>query len=382
MSETSSLLTEKSVTIKSINTKGKPIVNTDKTNNLSRRDFLKLLGLGIVGAPLVLSEVEKLILSGFSVGLKHPGMTDSLVSGALAVCEKDRTSENPNFRPFVKIISEGIDAYTKQTGSKVIYKRSRDYHSREYYSDIIGNISDRINFPVLPKNMMEEFKDKLPYEAYHAYLQGEYRSTSFEDVYAIGSGFYERFKQKHSDLVMENGYIQDYTKYFEAMRNDAKNELQIIRQAVEQKRASERAPISSSYILEQFLEMNKGDLAASIYDTTIFLKFMARNNIETGAYLSEQSNVQWFQNNIRDEFQGFSFNSPSDDKSGVNLIGKPYHSWNLVSLLQFFPVEMVHASGTYRQMITLKEQGLGKTRADLQTLNDLRGTEHTLLSYT
>ena len=145
-------------------------------------------------------------------------------------------------------------------------------------------------------------------------------------------------------------------------------------------RKDSNKPVSASMVLEYFLEKNNGNLAQSVFDTALFLKFMARNNPETGSGTSE-FNETWIKENIQDEYQGPSYSNPSEGESLINLVGKPYHSWNLVSLLQFFPVELIQAGGVYRQAITFKDQGLGKTRSDLQTLSNLRKIEELLMTF-
>lgn len=150
---------------------------------------------------------------------------------------------------------------------------------------------------------------------------------------------------------------------------------------VERKKMEPQNPISSSGLLEYYLEKNSGDLAKSVYDTAIFLKFMARSDLKTGKASYDPSTVKWFQENIKDEHKGPSYQNSADNKTLINLVGKPYHSWNLIALIAVFPVEFIHAAGVYRQLVTLRDQGIDKTKADLQTLQDLRKTEEVFLSY-
>jgi len=110
---------------------------------------------------------------------------------------------------------------------------------------------------------------------------------------------------------------------------------------------------------------------------------MARNNSDTGDFVPNENNVNWYRQNIKDEYQGQNYTSTLEDekKSAINLIGKPYHSWNLVSMLQFLPVEVIRIGGIQKQLSTFSEQGLGKTRADIQTLDDLKKIESFLFSF-
>lgn len=108
---------------------------------------------------------------------------------------------------------------------------------------------------------------------------------------------------------------------------------------------------------------------------------MARNNTNTGDFSADDFNIKWYKQNIKDEYQGPTYISPPEGEPVINLIGKPYHSWNLVAMLQFVPLEVVRIGGVQKQLSTFTEQGLGKTRADLQTLENLREVEQFLLSY-
>ena len=67
-----------------------------------------------------------------------------------------------------------------------------------------------------------------------------------------------------------------------------------IKEFVEQTVTSnQNQPISASKILEYVLGENNGDLAKSLRDTAIFLKFMARNDLSTGKFVgySQESDV-------------------------------------------------------------------------------------------
>lgn len=347
----------------------------------SRRTFLRRARNVVVVAPVLTKLLEQAVYEGIRAGLTTPGATDTLVKATNKISEAAPNSENQQFRPLKEIINEGVNNFEERTGKKVYYKRSKDYKDKDYYSSLIDKIGKSSILPKLPKDIIEQFKSDLPYEAYQVYLSSEYRITSFENIFAQGSGFYERFKAHHPGLIREDNYVQSYGKLFEAMRHEGNDEIEKIVQFVEQTRAKVNKPISASYILSYILEQNHGDLGRSIFDTSVFLKFMSRNNPETGAINNDTYNEKWYQENILDEYQGPSYNSPPAGETSVNLIGKPYHSWNLIALNQFFPVELIQVAGIHRQLASFHEQGLGKSRSDLQTLQDMREIEKELLSY-
>ena len=108
---------------------------------------------------------------------------------------------------------------------------------------------------------------------------------------------------------------------------------------------------------------------------------MARNNYSTGKPEFGQTQIDWYRKNIKDEFQGSSYIDPPEGEEDINLIGKVYHSWNIVAMRRFFPIELIRLSVLYRQWSVYSSHGLGKIRADLQTLEDLEAIEKVLLKY-
>lgn len=346
---------------------------------MTRREFLRLALIGPPALYVAAKGLEQAFYKYLSLGLTSPGASDKITETALGISEKAHDSENPKFRPMAEIIRQGIDGHK----GPVIYVRSKDYRDTSYYAKTIDRIT---SFPLTirnPREIIEEFKKAMPHEAYQAYLQGEYvGNTGFENYFPPGSGYYERFKKGHPELIRADGYVESYDRLFEEMRKEGKAEMNEMGELVEDARnKNDGQPVSSSIILSRFLEKNEGDLSSSIFDTALFLKFMARNDSNTGVFNPGETNVSWLNENILDEYQGPSYMFPPQEESTINLIGKPYHSWNLVALLKFFPNEVVRAGGLYQQLGALGEQGLGKTRSDLQTLDDLRETESLLLQY-
>src|SRR3989344_4192089 len=294
--------------------------------DISRRQFLKLAGLSLAAATLP-EGLQRLIALGIGKGLTTPGVTDELVHKTHQLSEQVANSENPYYRPITEIIAEATGNFTAKTGNKVTYTRSPSYRDKYYYAGAIQEIANASLLPTLPSDAIHQLTRKFP--------------------------------SVDKSIKTE---IQDAKEYVENFRKDNAN------------------PVSAAEILEYFLKRNNGNLAQSVFDTTLFLKFMARNNPKTGGGTSE-FNETWIKENIKDEYQGPSYVTSPKGESLINLVGKPYHSWNLVSLLQFFPVELIQAGGIYRQAITFKDQGLGKTRSDLQTLSNLREIEKLMVTY-
>lgn len=359
-----------------------PIQESVKTSpsdrKLSRRRLLVGSVTGLVTAPFIGTQLERVVMDGFAKGLMAPGTTDSLINSAKALVETASSNENPNARPLHELIGSAVANFERRSSKKVHYKRSPDYKDKEYYSSALAKLAPTV-LPKNPNDILEEFTKTIPGDAFFAYVSSHTRTTSFPFVYVSGSGLDERFKERHSELF-KTGSIVRSVEALRAMEVEGKRDMDEIRNFVESRRAELGKPISSSYVLEYFLERNSGDLAASINDTAIFLKFMARSDLQTARRPSKPSDNQtWFQTNLLDEYAGSSYQNPPSGESLENLIGKPYHSWNLAAMLQFFPIEVIHVAGVYRQLSTLDTQGLNKTKADLHTLQNLRSIEKVCL---
>lgn len=356
-------------------------IDSDKSKKISRRTFLKGLGIGTVALPLTIKALETGMYYGISNGFESSTILDQAIEKANEISETPE-NKNPTFRPMVEIIEEAVQNYKHKEERTVAYKRSKDYKDKSYYSEKIKKIPFSSILPRRPTNALREIVSQaMPKEAFYAYVSSDSRYGQFADIFSSGSGFHNRLKARHPNLYDSNGRIRNYDEYFDTLKKIGKIEIMDVMSHIAELRKKEGRLLSTSNILEYYLEKNNGDLTASIFDTSIILKFMARNNPETGDSEPGKHNEEWYQQNFIDEFQGPSFQNPPKGNRVINLIGKPYHSWNLVALLQFFPLEMIQASGVYRQITTFKDQGLGKTRADLQTLTDMSEIEQTLLKY-
>lgn len=347
---------------------------------LSRRKFLFLAAGGLAAAPFAVAELQRRIIRIFAQGFSFPETTQTIVAAALKICEKGGGKENPHYRPMGQIIQEAAKLYEATAGKQPVYKRSASYRDKKYYAMTLEAIGNGIVLPQPPTNLMEKFKDSFPPEAWSVYAASDSAFGQFSDIYCRGSGFWQRFKERHPGIVRPEDTVTDHARYFSLAEEDGKLEMEKAKLFVEKTSREHNGPISASWIANYFLQENSGSLAESVFDTAIFLKLMT-TSFQPGKPSSPQENIDWYQKFVLDEYQGPSYAESADQESRLNLIGKPYHSWNLVGLLPFFPIEFIHLGGIYRQMTHMKKQGLPKTQADMQTLNDLRETETALLSY-
>jgi len=104
---------------------------------------------------------------------------------------------------------------------------------------------------------------------------------------------------------------------------------------------------------------------------------MTRNDIDNrGQFVGDTpdsvKNIRWMKKNIHDDFEGLSYTDMEiNDPRIVNMIGKPYHSWFLIALLQFFPPPVIRAGCYYELFKHINEHGVDKIQADLKTLDEL-----------
>jgi len=348
---------------------------------ISRGNFLRLAFGTAVATPFALKVLERAFYEAIILGIKNPDANDKAVSAALEVSKKAPKSENPNFRPMADILKEGISAYSKGTKKPAFFRRIKDYKDVDYYADVIRDYSSSSLLPQLPDKLVDRLAGNLPRGAFESFFQSQYAITSFEQLFTSGSGFESRFRTTHPELVHKSGLYINSDQVTKTMAQEGRLEIDELKLKIEEKSKDTGQSVSASFVLAYFLEKNGGDISPSLFDTAIFLKFMARNNPNTGEFSADEANVQWYTQNIKDEYKGPTYMFPPEGELVINLIGKPYHSWNLVAMLQFIPVEVVRIGGIQKQLSTFQEQGLGKTRADLQTLGDLREIEQLLLSF-
>lgn len=338
---------------------------------MTRRNFLRNAAVVSISLPIVAKAFERSMYEGVAQSLLYPEISDSVVEVTKRLGARLDGIENPSFRPMTAIISEGINSYEK-SGGKAFYEKNSNFKNIEEYSKDVRNFFE-VSKLKDPRLLMEEMISNMDESTKDAYLFSDHQSSTFAQIFPKGSGYYNRLVKSNPNIVKENGQVNAGSFYGAALIAGPM-ELASAHKYIEQSVLESRGPVSASKCLEYYLSLNEGDLGASIFDTTIFLRSMARNNPQTGTDDPNAFNESWYLNNIKDEYQGRPY-TDSGDQPIINLIGKPYHSWNLVSLMKYFPVEMIQAGGINRQLLTMNEQGLTKTRGDLETLSDLRDIE-------
>lgn len=244
---------------------------TGEKHKISRRGFLELVGGFIVTAPFSLKALEKAFYKTLIFGIKNPDINDKAVSAALEVSESAPNSENPNFRPMVDIVKEGISAYSERTNKPAFFQRIADYKGIDYYADIIRDYSSSSLLPQLPDKLVGRLAGNLPRGAFESFFQSQYAITSFDQLFTIGSGFEVRFRTSHPELVHKSGLYINSNQVAESMSQAGKSEISDLKHKIEESNRVTGQAVSSSFVLAHFLELNDGNISQSVFDTAIFL---------------------------------------------------------------------------------------------------------------
>ena len=334
---------------------------------ISRREFLKygpsLLAAGYLSLREMMAQVAK-----SAVG--YSGLTDLILDTIDKVDDLRHEEGNPGYRPMKQILDDGIRDYEQSTRQRAFFEREPDYRDSKYYADAVGRkVHSRVTISG-PREFESDLKSAAPGEANSVLSESFLRLSQSEAIMTRGSGFLIRFQSQHPELFRD-GKILDYTKYFELSKAAATWEISSASEFLEQERSLAKKQVSTSRLLSYFLEKNSGNIGLGIADTYLFLKFKRDG----------EKDDDWFCRHIKDEFMGLNFNNLPPGEERLNQTGKPYHSWNFLNLLRYFPVEVVRLGGISKQLLFIQEQGVDKVVADATTLEELSSIEKYLLTF-
>lgn len=323
--------------------------------SLSRRDFLKLAGAGLGGGTALF----------FGAGKKIYDLEGG---------------KNELYRPVVDQIHGAVER-SEQEGIKVTYSTSPEFQSlleltpaatKILQNEIIATIKTReISGSRFKYDAIELVKNRLPQEVVVMLIRAGSDIENLEDLRAIeGSGFAKRQNVEQD--------IQDLVSFLNIQARD-----------------NIGVPPASSDIVYFWIKRNNGDLRATLWDTAISFKFMARNNIRTGKFTGDFPeefgwNVEFYNKYIKDEFSVVGswsdlyskYGSYSDDPnhSALNRIGLPYHAYTKVAMLDTFPSQFVSSLTAGQMWAGFKDQGEIKVYTNLIQASELDNIEKYLNS--
>lgn len=399
---------------------------------ISRRKFLELAGIG--GAALVLKPLldatadiwqPKVVELGIDA-LENPAVLESVLGNSAVSLEALALSDyrvegapkieiNSSYKPMVEIIGEVLDK-RRSEGKPITYQRVTGYESLPYYLDKLQKVaSDPANRKisqggsnngyVLGYNPNILFKlmygtDFLPERVHEIWqMSGSFLNSSL-DLIVKGSGFLDQTIKslgEGSESLLDE-YSQR-TNYWQEHQGEidqiARTCLQNTRQHVETIVIQTGTPISAGEIFSYRMDTNNGSVNKSIMDTTIFLKYMARNDITLLTLNGirdnpekARANEDWFKENIKDEYgkvgnysqlphQTYPYHGLLSVKPGVadlevdkdlhllNQIGR-YHPWNIATLLTALPPAIAQIGVMWEQYTHFIEHGPAKTASDFR----------------
>lgn len=328
--------------------------------------------------------------------------------------------DNPDYRPMLEIIQEAVEAYSAQ-GNQVEFGFHPDRQTDEHYANLInewvscikiddvkgvlaGDPDTVAKVGEIKKHLMHAVdKDVILTAA--SFSQYDYGELRYEPDSTLGRQVREiemyagglPLRQLRQVAGIDNSTLSRERVTGELVRLQISEQILSVYHEV--LASAEPESISASTILVKFLEHNHGHLSRAIVDTGIFLELMARNDLETGAFLPDVDRgrfpevVERFRS-LRDEYSviGRHFSTETarrlslgvdpayKDLSPINLVGSPYHVWQIVGLLYSFPPGLIQRAVLATQLFEFnplengeppRNQGSLKTLTDLRVLEDL-----------
>lgn len=436
----------------------------DTSSKISRRDFLKLAGttVGTVATGFGLGRLAgaakeiwqpKVVDLGVEA-LKNPkGVEITLATSAtfleeLALTDRrdpaaPKIEKNLNYCSITTIIGEVLEKRYKE-GKPISYQKVSDYQGIPYYLDklriaahdpknrdtsliktgelssssyILGYKPDTLSYTI-------QEKEFFPKKVRTMFYMSDLGLNMSYDFMERDTGFWKRAK----DILGEESAvlwgidswddeefrkaIGYYRAHSEEIDRTVRNYLTDIKGHIERIVTEKHGPVSAGEIFAYCLDRNNGDVGESLADTTLFLKYMARNDT-TFSVLDEvkldpeksKENEEWFRKNILDEYgrvgsysnlphktypykgilsryANLAYSEVDKDFHLLNQIGKPYHVWNIVMVDTAVPPMIVQLGVAYRQGITFSQQGPIKTAADFRAALELNKLEALSQRYT
>lgn len=368
-----------------------PEVNKGQPS-LSRRDFLKLAGVG-VGAAL-LSQTKP----GREITSLITGPNTEWISSEIPpeLISKEIPAKNEFYRQPLAILNEGISLYEswrKNDGSlpEISYTKPPNFLDVSRTADLL----------VKGNHQFDYFLDELlsndrPDYAFIDFSMGGIRSFDYMVVTNPGTGLIRQIKE---------GYKSNFGTEFNLSTDDqeqylATNCLKWFGDAKKfiDREVDKKGKQSTSLLFAYFLHKNKGNLNESMWDTVLWLKIAGRNDLETWEQKPTRQGAELLTNMFKDEFSlkisanwvlenvspdSVLLNSPEKyanmqfkDFITINRAGSFSHPWNIIalstSMSPFVLERFVHAHHSYMAETeyhgknSLSPDGREKASADLE----------------
>lgn len=280
---------------------GDPKVDVSK---LSRRDFLKVAGMGA----LALTVPSQLLDAGLDLGLSFAskGMELQVPTEFKDIQIPER---NKDYRKPEDIILEGLDLYEslsqKERLPRVHFEKGKEYldfvvlskkfprlFEGEKYEDVDG-FGYRLYGMIMKRDKEEAVKnaDTPDIESFSAFSQNGvvdyiYHNPGSKIINQAQEYICKKYGWTRSQLISsviryDKNLPEVEAKDWDAATKIVANRLRDALEYLEERRESNGEPLSVSEAIAYFLYQNSGDLKESMWDTTFLLKVLARNDVDT-----------------------------------------------------------------------------------------------------
>lgn len=281
---------------------------------------------------------------------------------------------NPNQRPYDEIIQEAIDNYEMNNPDSDVY-----YESNPQALSLVDIFKQ-----VFSKSSLDLI--------YQVFTDEEYKELSFtQKIIEL-----PKMHGLNGNSVIESALVaaantrlfakQGGTYPIEGFDDDTRELISLIESEVQ----NTGNPVSQSFVIEYFLDKNKGDLTQAIFDSSNFQEYIFRGwgrEMVDNPYL-------WVRDHVLDEYspllpyqvlpaeEGKLENSEIYyDYSLQNRLGEVYHSANITALLNYLPPNVIKVMVIGEYMVYGEKHGLIKLSADLEVLKELDDVNDLLESY-
>ncbi|OGK22229.1 hypothetical protein A2866_06220 [Candidatus Roizmanbacteria bacterium RIFCSPHIGHO2_01_FULL_39_8] len=345
---------------------------------------------------------QEIALSGANALVEHSGSMNPLISAAamtinwasslkynLDTSENVDVKENPHYRPLIAQVEGALSEYEKN-GRKATYIKSKDFRNEEYYKKAVKDIladpkikageEDVSTLGIRADIAISKLFDAMPKQALDAFGFSNDRQNFFITLVIPLSGTFQRAYEA-AEVPLDYRETKPNDKIINAkLSKEIEKDILLTKRFVEEEvQKNNGKPVSAAKILEYFLEKNAGRLDQSLWDVTIFLKFMARSYQGDGKYFGSDLSVatKWTADHILDEFSkvlpydNLTDNPANKDLDLINRTGSAYHSYNFAALLNILPSFVLKIGGATRGVFYMSAQGPIKVATDLDQLTSL-----------
>lgn len=280
---------------------GDPKVDVSK---LSRRDFLKLGGAGL----LALTVPPVLLDAGLDISLSNVSKGTELQI-PVEFAEIQIPERNKNYKKPEDIILEGLDIYEKWSQTerlpRVHFEKGKEYldfttlvkrfprlFEDEKYVDMDG-FNYRLYGMIMSRDKEEDVKSANTPEIQgfsafsqngivdHIYHNPGSKIINQAQEYVCNKYGWTRTQLISSVIRYDEKLPEVKAEDWDAATKIVANRLQDALKYIEEKREERGENLSVSEALAYFLYQNEGNLKESMWDTTLLLKVLARNDMNT-----------------------------------------------------------------------------------------------------